>query len=229
MENSVQIKLYDRRRSGNCYRARLMLGLLQLSYERIPVNVGGAASVFAGKHEMPERDHPIQAHDDPARRGENLQPWFLAKNPRGQVPVLEVDGRSVWDSIAILVYLARRFGGEAWLPIDPDGMSEVTGWLILSQNELLYGLARCRGVRQLGRTGDLAEFQALARAGLSVIEQRLEAHDWLALDRPTIADVACYPYIAQTDTSGIDIEEYPAICRWLVRIQELPGYIVPTD
>lgn len=223
------LRLYDRRRSGNCYRVRLMLALLGLSYECIAVNAGGAASVFSGTHELPARDHPTQGHDDPARRGENVQPWFVAKNPRGQVPVLEVDGRCIWDSIAIIVYLARRFGGERWLPIDPDGMAEVTQWLILSQNELLYGLARCRGVRQLGRKGDLAEYQALARSGLRVMEGRLAGHEWLALGRTTIADVACFPYVCQADTSGIDIAAYPHTEAWVARVRALPGCIGPLD
>ena len=228
MTDKPTLKLYDRTRSGNCYRARLMLGLLGVSYERIPVNTGGAASAFTGTHDTPARDHAVQAHDDPSKRGENVQPWFLEKNPRGHTPVLEVNGRCIWDSIAIIVYLARRFGGESWLPLDAEHMAEVTSWMILSQNELLYGLARARGVRQLGRRGDLAEYQSLGRAGLRVMEQRLANHDWLALDHVTIADVACYPYVAQSADSGIDIAGYPAIGRWLRRIENLPGYLGPT-
>lgn len=222
------LKLYDRTRSGNCYRARLMLGLLDVSYQRIPVNTAGGASAFTGTHETPPRDHPTQAHDDQSKRGENVQQWFLAKNPRGQTPVLEVDGKCIWDSTAIIVYLARRFGGDAWLPLEPESMAEVTSWLILSQNELFYGLARARGVRQLGRKGDLAEFQSLACAGLRVMENRLANNPWLALDHITIADVACYPYVAQSDDSGIAIGDYPAICRWLKQIESLPGYLGPT-
>lgn len=229
MSSSAALKLYDRRRSGNCYRVRLMLGFLGLPYERIPINIGGAASVFSGTHDMPEKDHPSQGHDDPSKRGENTQEWFLAKNPRGQIPVLEVEGTCIPDSIAIIVYLARRFGGESWLPTDPGAMAEIARWLVVSQTDLLYGLARARGVRQLNRKGDLAEYQALGHAGLRVMEARLSEHQRLACDRATIADVACYPYPAQADTSGVDITAYPAIVRWLKRVEALPGYPGPLD
>ena len=87
--------------------------------------------------------------------GENRTGSFLALNPRGQVPVL-VDGAvTVWDSQAILVYLARRYG-EAWLPADPAPMAEVSGvqWLAVSENELLFGLARARAVLRFGRDFD---------------------------------------------------------------------------
>src|ERR1043166_1552843 len=136
--SGAALKLYDRMRSGNCYRARLMLALLALEYQRIAVNTAGGASIFLGTHQPVRGDHPSQAHDDPARSGENSSAWFLARNPRGQVPVLETDGKAIWDSIAIIVYLARRFGGEQWLPLEPHAMAGGTQWLILSPHEVLY-------------------------------------------------------------------------------------------
>jgi glutathione S-transferase len=223
--SGAALKLYDRMRSGNCYRARLMLALLALEYQRIAVNTAGGASIFLGTHQPVRGDHPSQAHDDPARSGENSSAWFLARNPRGQVPVLETDGKAIWDSIAIIVYLARRFGGEQWLPLEPHAMAGVTQWLILSQNELLYGLAQCRGVLNMGRAGDLEKLHALAHAGLRPMEQRLAGHDWLAAERVTIADVACYPYVSLSEECGIELEAYPAISGWLERFAALPGYV----
>ena len=108
------ITLYGTPVSGNAYKARLLLSLLGLEFEEIDVNL---------------------------MSGENRTESFLALNPRGQVPVL-VDGEAtVWDSQAILAYLARRYG-EAWLPADPVAMAEVMQWLAVSENELLFGLAR---------------------------------------------------------------------------------------
>ena len=91
------MKLHDFELSGNAYRVRLLLALLGLDYEAVPVNL---------------------------MQGEQRQPPFLGLNPRGQVPTLDDGGTVVWDSLAILVYLARKYGGEKWLPLDAEGMAE---------------------------------------------------------------------------------------------------------
>ena len=102
------MKLYDLELSGNSYRVRLLLSLLGLKHEVVTVNL---------------------------MKGENREPWFLKLNPRGQVPTLDDGGTVVWDSMAILVYLARKHGGGEWLPIDPQGMAEVMQWLALMENK----------------------------------------------------------------------------------------------
>ncbi len=190
------MKLYDLERSGNCYKIRLMLGLLGLPYERVTVDLD---------------------------RGDHAQEGFLRLNPRGQIPVLEDEGRIVWDSMAILVYLARKSGDPRWLPLEPDAMAEVMQWLALSENELLYGLATSRAIVKLGRPADLGAAQAMARQGLQVLEQRLGDHDWLAGAGCTIADVACFPYVALMEDGRIPLADYPAIGRWVERIKGLPG------
>lgn len=194
------MKLYDFGISGNAYRVRLFLSLLGLQVERIEVDLLSGA----------QRDAA-----------------FLALNPRGQVPVLEDDGVVIWDSMAILVYLARRYGGERWLPLDAVAMAHVMQWLAVMENETLYGLARARVIVRLGRPGNLEEAQALGRKGLAVMEQRLARADWLAADHPTIADVGCMPYVAMAPEGGIGLEPYPAVIAWLARLAELPGYLQP--
>jgi glutathione S-transferase len=219
------IRLYDRRRSGNCYRVRLLLALLGLEYERVPINTAGGASIYHGSAALGVGDDPKQSRvDNPAEEGINRSHWFLSLNPRGQVPVLEDGEQVIWDSTAILVYLARKFGGESWLPADAAGEAQVVQWLALAQNELLYGLARCRGILEMGRPGNLAECQALGRAGLDVMEQRLQKHDWLALDRRTIGDVACFPSASLAPEVGVGFDDYPAIERWVRRMEALPGF-----
>ncbi len=207
----MRLVLYDRARSGNCYRARLMLSLLALPYDRVPVETGGEVSVFLGT--------------DSRSPGENRTAWFLRKNPRGQLPVLEADGEAVWDSVAILVFLAKRFGGTAWLPDDALGAARVVQWLILSQNELLYGLGQARGMVQLGRPGDLARAHSLAHAGLRVLDERLDRADWLEQDRPTIADVACFPYVSVAGECGVDTSAYAGVRAWIERVGALPGFV----
>ena len=191
------ITLYGTPVSGNAYKARLLLSLLGLEFEEIGVNL---------------------------MAGENRTESFLALNPRGQIPVLVDGGVTVWDSQAILVYLARRYG-EAWLPPDPVAMAEVVQWLAVSENELLFGLARARAVLHFGRDFDLASSQTYGRAGLKVLEQRLAGNDWLAAGKPTIADVACMPYAALSHMGGVPLDDHPAVRAWIDRIRTLPGFI----
>ena len=196
------MKLYDIERSGNCYKIRLFLALLGVPYEQAPVDIG---------------------------RGENKTPAFLKINPRGQLPVLETEEGSFWDSTAILVYLARRYGGESWLPLDPVGMASVMQWLALEQNEGRYGLARARAIALknpsfFARSGNIEEARTLGKTALGVLESRLSNDPWLAISRPTIADIACYPYAAMAPQGGIELKEYPGVRAWIGRVHDLPGY-----
>ena len=198
------MKLYDLERSGNCYKIRLLLALLRVPYERVTVSL-----------------------DEGAQRS----PEFLRLNPRGQIPVLVTDeGSAIWDSTAILVYVARRFGGEYWLPSEPVAMAQVMQWLALEQNEGRYGVARVRVIAlkansSLGQTGSLEESQKLAEVALKTLETRLQEAPWLVNGHVTIADIACYPYTALFPESGLGLEAYPGIRAWFQRLEALPGYI----
>jgi glutathione S-transferase len=192
------MKLYDLELSGNSYRARLFLSLLGIRYDLVPVNL---------------------------MKGEHRQPWFLALNPRGQVPTLDDDGTVVWDSMAILVYLARKYGGEKWLPLDAAGMAQVVQWLAVMENETLYGLAKARLICKLKFPGSLEDAQALGRKALDVMEQRLAGHAWLALDRVTIADIGCFPYVALAPEGEIPLDAYPNVRAWIARVKALPDFV----
>ncbi|HSS47018.1 MAG TPA: glutathione S-transferase family protein [Burkholderiales bacterium] len=193
------MKLYDRDVSGNSYKVRLFLALLGLPYETVTINTA---------------------------KGEQKQPEFLQLNPRGQIPVLEADGKAIWDSTAILVYLARRYGGEKWLPLEAHDMAEVVQWLALAQNEILYGLAYSRVIILFKRpVGNLSDCQARGQGALKVLERHLRQNEWLALGRLTIADLACYPYVALAEEGGIPLDPYTSVLAWMKRIQMLPGYV----
>jgi len=200
------LQLYNRERSGNCYKARLMLALLGLEYQKIAV-------------------HRV----DKTRN--ILPPDFEKLNPLRQLPVLVDDGNPYWGTIAILVYLARKHGGESWLPLDAAGEAEVTQWLALAQNEIFYGLGRARSMRALRwhGYGTLDEAHAIAQVALNALEGRLAGHDWLVLDRLTIADVACYSYTVFAPEGGISLKPYPAVRAWLARIGALPRYLAPPE
>ena len=192
------MKLYDSPASGNAYKVRLLLALLEVQYELVPVDLTA---------------------------GESRTEAFLQLNPRGQIPVLVDGDLTIWDSQAILVYLARRYGEPRWLPLEPVSMTEVMQWLALAENELLFGLARARAVKRFGRPWDLKQCQAFGIAGLNVLEGHLVAREWLATGSPTIADVACYPYVALAPEGEIGLDDYPEVRAWIRRIQALPGYV----
>lgn len=198
------LKLYNRERSGNCYKARLMLALLGLEYEKVPVHREG--------------------------KGRNiLPPDFEKLNPLRQLPVLVAGGRPYWGTIAILVYLARKHGGTQWLPGDAEGEAEITQWTSLAQNEIFYGLGRARSMRanRWHGYGTLDEAHRISALALGVLEQRLAAREWLAIDRATIADVACYSYTVFAPEGGVSLKPYPGVRAWLRRIEALPRYLPP--
>ncbi|QTR44816.1 glutathione S-transferase N-terminal domain-containing protein [Thiothrix litoralis] len=196
-----QRKLYNYPLSGNAYKVRLLLALLGLDYALVNIDL---------------------------KAGENLTPEFKQLNPRAQIPVLADGDTVIWDSMAILVYLARRYSNGEWLPTDVAAEARVMQWLALSENELLYGLARARAVLVLKRPFNLEQCQAEGKAGLAVLEQQLAGSDWLASDRPTIADIACYPYVMLAPAGEISLEDYPHVQQWLARVEALPGWVPMT-
>ena len=191
------MKLYMSPSSGNAYKVRLLLEMLKVPYEKANLDWNN-------------KEHKGAA--------------YLAINPRGQVPALEDEGKIFWDSTACLVYVARKHGGERWLPLDPAGMAEVMQWLALANNEIHYGLQWARGVKRGIKQGNIEEYQGYGRQGLAVMEGRLKNHEWLALDRPTIADIACFPYVQVAPEGGFDLNAYPSVSAWLKRCEALPGW-----
>lgn len=191
------MKLYDNPISGNCYKVRLLLALLGREYETVFVD---------------------------SLNGATRKPEFHAVSSRGLIPVLEDNGEVIHDSMAILIYLAKRYGPR-WLPDGPLAMAHVFEWLAVAADELQHGAAQARRIRKLGAPGDLTTAQMHAECGLSLLERRLEEHQWLASEHPTIADIACYPYVALLPEGGVPLDPYPPIRGWMKRIESLPGYV----
>lgn len=191
------MKLYDMALSGNCHKIRLFLSLLHIPYEKFAVDL-----------------------QDEAKRTA-----FARINPRAQVPVLDDAGTVIWDSMAILVYLARQYGGETWMPSEAKPLANVMQWLALSENEILYGLARSRAIKLFKRPWDLTQCQEMGSLALRILEDRLSGHPWLANDKLSIADIACYPYVALAPEGGLPLEGFPHIRQWCARFQALPGYV----
>ncbi|MGF1639958.1 MAG: glutathione S-transferase family protein [Rhodospirillales bacterium] len=192
------LRLYDFGQSGNCHKVRLMLSMLRLTFETVTVDM------LAAEHRSRE---------------------YLEINPLGQVPALRDRDLVLRDSQAILIYLARRYGGESWLPDDPKNMARVVQWLFTAANEIQHGPAAARLAVRFGVGIDLTAAQGIARKILAVLDSDLAGHDWLALDRPTIADLACYPYVALAPEGDVPLAPFPAVCAWIRRIEALPGYL----
>lgn len=194
------MKLYMTEMSGNSFKVRVLAAILNVPYENIRI------------------DWENNAHKSPA---------FLELNPRGQVPVMEIENKVFWDSTAHLVYIARKYGGETWLPSDPLHMAEIMQWMSFAQNEVQFGLQWARGVTIYNRRPESFEgYLQDGKLALDVLEQQLSrTGDWLALGRATLAEIACYPYVKRAPEGDLPLDDHPAVRSWLARCEALPGWI----
>lgn len=193
------IRLYRFALSGHAHRAELMLSLLGLPVEKIDVDLPNGAQ---------------------------KSPDFLAKNPFGQVPVIEDGDITIADSNAILVYLATRYDASGrWLPRDPAQAARVQQWLSIAAGQLAFGPALARIIRVFGRKIDPTMPLALAAQLYGVMDAHLAQQPYLVGDQATIADVAMYSYTAHAPEGGVSLEPYPNIRAWLGRIEALPGFV----
>ncbi len=192
------IKFYNFPRSGHAHRVELMLSLLHLPVETLLVDL---------------------------TQGVHKQPAFLALNAFGQVPVIDDQGVILADSNAILVYLAQRYGQGRWLPSDPVGAARVQRWLSVAAGPLASGPATARLITVFGAPGDAPQVIARSHALLKVLDQELAPHPYLAGAEPTIADVACYSYIAHAPEGNVSLADYPQVRAWLARIEAWPGFV----
>ena len=191
------LKLHDLELSGNCYKIRLFCSLLGLKLDVVPVDFLGGA----------HKKSPL-----------------IEQNPFGEIPIFEDGGVVLRDSQAILVYLARKYGGESWLPTDAAGMAEVVSWLMVAENEIARGPNDARLHDKFGYALDVGAAREKAKRIIGLMEAHLAKRDWLALGRPIIADVACMPYVALSPEGGVSLQPYPRVRAWVGRIKALPGF-----
>ncbi|MGB1092420.1 MAG: glutathione S-transferase family protein [Oceanobacter sp.] len=192
------MKFYDLELSGNCYKVRLFAALAGIELDIEPVDF------LDGAHKRA----PV-----------------IDLNPFGELPVLDDSGTVLRDSQAILVYLAHKYGGAQWWPEGAAQQGEVMQWLSTAANEIYNGPNAARLVDKFGYALNKERTLEVSAHILALVENHLSTHEWLALDRPTIADCAVFPYIALGWEGGVTLENYPAIQRWIERIKALPGYV----
>jgi glutathione S-transferase len=192
------MKLYFHPISGHAHRARLFLSLIGADIEIVEVDLA---------------------------KGEHKSPEYLAKNRFGQVPLLEDDGAFIADSNAIMVYAAKKFGRTDWLPEDAAGAAKVQRWLSVAAGQIAFGPGAARLVTIFKAGFNPDEVIARAHAVLALIEGELEGREWIAADRPTIADISLYSYIARAPEGNVDLSAYTNVKLWLARIEGLPGFV----
>ncbi|WP_018900066.1 glutathione S-transferase [Rhizobium sp. 2MFCol3.1] len=190
------MKLYSHPLSGHAHRAFLFISLAGIDAEIVDIDLAG---------------------------GEHKKPAFLALNPFGQIPVLDDNGLVLADSNAILVYLAKKHAPD-WLPEDAVGAAAVQRWLSVAAGEIAYGPAAARLVTVFGASFDTEEVIGRAHRILALIDAELAGKAWIAVDRPTIADVALYSYIARAPEGNVDRFRYGNVSAWLKRMEALPGF-----
>ena len=194
------LRLYDYLASGNAYKARLLMRLLDRPFERIDVDI---------------------------LEGESRTEEFLRKNPEGRIPVLELDdGTCLFESNAILCYLAE---GTPWLPGDRLDRARVLQWLFWEQYSHEPNVATVRHwVKHIGvpeeKRALVEQKRALGARALSVMERHLEGRTYLAADRFTVADIALYAYTHVAPEGGFDLAPFSRLRSWLDRVRDRPGF-----
>jgi glutathione S-transferase len=197
--NATPVKLYWFPLSGHAHRAQLMLSLLEIPYETILVDL---------------------------KTGEQKTPEHLMRHPFGQVPVIDDNGVVIWDSNAILTYLARTYDpARTWLPKDTVAAAQVQQWLSISNSLLVDGPAKARLVKVFGAGFDHDETLQTCTDLLTIVDNHLKNSLYLASDTPTIADIAFYTYVAHAPEGHVDITSYTAINNWISRIEALPHFV----
>ncbi len=193
--------LFDSMLSGNCYKVRLLLAQLGLSYRKTEIDV-------------------LSSDERPAE--------FLARHPNGKVPLLELDdGRCLAESNAILWFLAD---GTSLLPEDSFARTQVLQWMFFEQNSHEPNIAVARYLVALignpERYRHIVQYlQERGTRALQVMDDHLQQHGFCVGETYSIADIALYAYTHVAPEGGFELARFAAICRWLERVRQQPGHV----
>jgi glutathione S-transferase len=198
---SEAITVYGMKASGNCYKLQLLLEQLDRPYRWVEID---------------------------SVAGETRTPEFLARNPNGKVPLLELaDGRRLAESNAILCYLAE---GTPFLPADSWQRAQALQWLFFEQYSHEPYIAVARFIARWlpadhPRRAELPRLRERGHQALSVMEQHLERHKFFVDAGYGVADIALYAYTHEAEVGGFDLAAYPAVRAWLARVEEQPRFV----
>jgi glutathione S-transferase len=194
--------LYSDQRSGNSYKARLTLARLGIPFKLVEVDI---------------------------LQGASHTPEFLAKNPNGQIPLLEVaPDRYLAESNAILWYVA---GGSTLAPEDRIERAEALQWMFFEQHSLepnigaaYFWLTLIKGGRDL-QSHAFEDWMEEGHRALGVMEKHLALNDFFADGRYSIADIALYAYTHVAHLCDFDLTGFPAVRAWLSRVAAEPAHV----
>ncbi|MFO1015836.1 MAG: glutathione S-transferase family protein [Caulobacteraceae bacterium] len=195
------VRLYDFPFSGNGYKVRLALNQLGIAVDRQVVDI---------------------------LKGEAQSPSFLAKNPSGQIPALELsDGRILRESNAILFWLGL---GTHLLSPDRETLTATVQWMCFEQSNIDKVLGRARFLRAYPDYAkvsafDFATWHAAGHAALDVLEKELSDRRFLVGDRYSVADISLFGYVHTAAEGGFDLDRFPSVRAWLSRVTDQPGHI----
>jgi len=199
------LRLYDYLPSGNGYKVRLLLAQLGVPFELITLDI---------------------------TKGETRTSGFLAKNPNGRIPLLEIEpGKFLAESNAILFYLAE---GTAFVPEDRWARAQMLQWMCFEQYSHEPNIATVRFWLHSAELTDerraaIAQKRTLGYAALDVMERHLATRRFFVAEAYTIADIALYAYTHVADEGGFDLGRYPAVRGWLARVREQPRHVAITQ
>jgi glutathione S-transferase len=202
----VTYRLYDYLPSGNGYKVRLVLRQLGLPYELVELDI---------------------------KTGASRTPEFLAKNPNGRIPTLEVPGKGfLAESHAIIAFLAE---GSRLVPADAFERARMWQWLCFEQYNLEPNIGSARfWLASLKKTEEelgqrLVDARRNGFAALDVLEAGLKDRQFLAGGQYSLADIALYAYTHVAPEGGFPLEKYPGIRAWCARVAAQPGHVPITS
>lgn len=159
---------------------------------------------------------------------EQKHPDFVKINPNGRIPAIvdsSVDGGfAVFESGAILLYLAEQTG--RYLPTDPQGRSRTVQWLMWQMGGLGPMMGQLNVFKKYFDQHLPAAIERYERESyrlFGVMETQLAAHEWLAGEEYTIADMAAWPWVAAHGWPGLTLDGHPALKSWYERIKARPA------
>ncbi len=194
--------LYSMQRSGNSYKVRLVLAKLRIPYRLREIDI---------------------------LKGDSHTPEFLAMNPTGQVPLLEVEpGRYLAESNAIIWYLA---GGTTLAPDDRIQRATALQWMFFEQHSLepnigaaWFWLALQKGGRELQQHA-LEDWMEEGHRALGVMDKHLKQQRYFVDNRLTVADLALYAYTHIADRCDYDLGGFPYVRAWIDRVAAQPDHV----
>jgi glutathione S-transferase len=197
----MDITLYDYLPSGNGYKVRLVCKRLKLPYRLVELDI---------------------------KQGATRTPEYLAKNPNGRIPLLEVAGQGfLAESHAIILFLAE---GSDLIPADRWQRAQMHHWLCFEQYNLEPNIGTARfWLKSLRKTAaelgeKLVEKHAKGHEALGVLERGLAGREFLVGDRFSLADIALYAYTHVAEEGGLPLSRYPNVRGWIDRVSREPGH-----